>query len=153
MNCSDFNLTLSQEEGLRSGWPESHAGWDQTMGNLMGNPAGSETGATEFPLVGATYGGRGFPGDAIEGIQHKNHVFMRKTEVGQAGWGLCLGQSGAESCQVWDRNPGSDFDLESRGARGYPGRMLHTAWAGGAACRSQGWKSPRSFEILGNNKR
>ena len=112
MNCSDFNLTLSQEEGLRSGWPESHAGWDQTMGNLMGNPAGSETGATEFPLVGATYGGRGFPGDAIEGIQHKKWCDHPDSNWdGVADGGVC------SQYTYWNANGGSHYH-ELQNAKG-----------------------------------
>ena len=76
LNCSNFNLTLSDQGGApgiyanRSGWKESQALWNPKMGNLMGNPAGSSSLQGGFPLTAATYGQKGFPGNAIEHEQH-----------------------------------------------------------------------------------
>ena len=39
MNCSNFNLTLENDQQLRSGWKESEPMWHSQMGDVMGNPA------------------------------------------------------------------------------------------------------------------
>ena len=67
VNCSNFNLTLSQESGLRSGWPESYASWDSRMGSHgHGNPVGDQTLNEGWTNVGQVSTQFGIPGDAIE---------------------------------------------------------------------------------------
>jgi len=71
INCSNFNLTLSQESGLRSGWPESYDGWDSRMGSHgHGNPVGDQTLNGEWSNTGQLLTNWGIPGDAIEKDQY-----------------------------------------------------------------------------------
>ena len=166
MNCSDFNLTLSEwslcekndgeiisstthgrradttglqelckeDEGTwitknshRSGWSEPYAGWNPLMGNLMGNPAGSETGGGGFPLTAATYGGRGFPGDAIEGIQYSNWcAFPDADWDGQADGHFGDSYINHRACSshvYWNANGGSHYNelLNAKGADAFYG--------------------------------
>ena len=73
MNCSNFNLTLENEQQLRSGWKESEPMWHSQMGDVMGNPAQAIWDKQGFS--GAIWGGNtqgAFPGDAINALQHKD---------------------------------------------------------------------------------
>ena len=71
VNCSNFNLTLSQESGLRSGWPESYDGWDSRMGSHgHGNPVGDQTLNEGWTNTGQVSTIWGIPGDAIEKDQY-----------------------------------------------------------------------------------
>ncbi len=101
ISCSNFNLTLSQNEGLRSGWSESQAMWNPSMGNPMGNPAGTQTMAAGWPKTGAVYGLKGLPGDAIEKEQYSWWC-----DYPDAGWD---GYADGGECQryiYWNSNDG-----------------------------------------------
>lgn len=52
LNCSDFNLTLSDKNTLNSGWSEVQQRWNSNMSHYFGNPAGFFPGNPEDPEDG-----------------------------------------------------------------------------------------------------
>ncbi len=55
LNCSDFNLTLSDKNTLNSGWSEVQQRWNSNMSHYFGNPAGFFPGNPEDPEDGKNW--------------------------------------------------------------------------------------------------
>ena len=104
VNCSNLNLTIENENQIRSGWQETQPMWHKSIGDKKGNPA-----TLQFLLPGADssmVGGNwsteySYPGDAMYKNQYKNWCNNPDVDVDGIGdGGIC------SQYHYWNSNDG-----------------------------------------------
>ena len=75
VNCSNLNLTIENENQIRSGWKEAQPMWHKSIGDTKGNPANLQflmPGADSSMISGSSSYEFSYPGDAMYKNQYKH---------------------------------------------------------------------------------
>ena len=91
VNCSNLNLTIENENQIRSGWKESQPMWHKSIGDTKGNPANLQflmPGADSSMISGSDSYEFSYPGDAMYKDQYEkwcNNPDINVDGIGDGG--------------------------------------------------------------------
>ena len=91
VNCSNLNLTIENQNQIRSGWVESQPMWHTSIGDRKGNPANLQfllPGAVSSMIGGSWSSEYSYPGDAMYKNQYRhwcNYPDVNVDGIGDGG--------------------------------------------------------------------